>query len=123
MKTEKTTLVLGASSNPERFSYKAIKRLQAKKIPVIAVGRKDDDLDNLKIRKGMPEDVGTVHTVTLYLNSANQKEYYNYILSLHPKRIIFNPGTMNPELAGIARKAGIEVRDECMLVMLSTGTF
>lgn len=123
MKIEKSTLVLGASSNPERYSNKAIRRLQEKKIPVIAIGRKDEDLENIKIRKGMPDDIGSIHTITLYLNSINQKEYYDYILSLHPKRIIFNPGTMNRELADIARKAGIEVVDQCMLVMLSTGTF
>jgi predicted CoA-binding protein len=120
---EKVTLVLGASPNPDRFSYKAIRRLQEKKIPVLAVGRKDENIGSLKIRKGMPDDIGTVHTITLYMSPANQKEYYNYILSLNPKRIIFNPGTMNPELAGIARKAGVEVVDECMLVMLTTGTF
>jgi len=120
---EKVTLVLGASPKPDRFAYKAVINLQRRKIPVIAIGRTTVDLENFIIRAGMPDDVGPVHTVTLYLNSTNQKQYYNYILSLHPKRIIFNPGTMNGELANIARKAGIEVVDGCMLVMLKTGTF
>ena len=90
---EKTTLVLGASPNPERYSYRAVKNLQKKKIPVIAIGKKEYDMDDLTIRKGMPDDIGPVHTVALYLNAKNQKEYYDYILSLNPKRIIFNPGT------------------------------
>jgi predicted CoA-binding protein len=57
------------------------------------------------------------------MNSKFQQEYYDYILDIHPKRIIFNPGTTNPELAEMARKAGIEVVDDCLLVMLNTGKF
>ncbi len=120
---EKVTLVLGASINPERFSYKAIKSLQRKRLPVIAIGRKEAYSGDIKIRSGMPADIGPVHTVTLYLNAKNQKEYYDYILSLHPKRIIFNPGTRNPELEEIAAKKGIEIVDECMLVLLNTGKY
>jgi uncharacterized protein len=120
---EKVTLVLGASPNPDRFAYKAVRSLQRRNLPVIAIGRRDVDLGNLKIRKGMPDDIGPVHTITLYMNAKNQKEYYTYILTLHPKRIIFNPGTTNPELAEIAKKEGIEIVDDCMLVMLNTGKF
>jgi hypothetical protein len=120
---EKVTLVLGASPNPDRFAYKAVRSLQRRNIPVIAIGRKDVDLDNLKIRKGMPDDIGYVHTVTMYMNAINQKEYQNYILSLKPKRIIFNPGTANPQFAELAAKEGIEVVDNCLLVMLNTGKF
>lgn len=120
---EKVTLVLGASPNPDRFSYKAVKSLQRRNVPVIAVGRRDADLGNLKIRKGMPEGLGFVHTIAMYMSAKNQKEYYNYILSLHPKRIIFNPGTINPELAEIARRESIEIVDGCLLVMLNTGKF
>lgn len=116
-------MVIGASPNPERFSYKAISMLLRKNIPIIAVGRRDADIGNVKIIKGMPGNILTVHTVSLYMNAKNQKEYYDYIFSIHPKRIIFNPGTTNPELAAIARKKGIEVVDDCMLVMLKTGTF
>jgi len=120
---EKTTLVLGASSNPDRFSYKAIKSLQRREVPVIAIGRKEVDLGNVRIAKVLPDNIGPVHTVTLYLSAKNQKEYYNYILSLNPVRIIFNPGTINPELAKLAEKNGIEVVNDCMLVMLNTGRF
>jgi hypothetical protein len=120
---DKTTLVLGASPNPDRFSYKAIARLQRKKIPIIAIGRRDADIGNLKIIKGIPDNIGSVHTVSMYMNAKNQKEFYDYIFSLHPKRIIFNPGTINPELADAARKKGIEVIEDCMIVMLNTGRF
>lgn len=123
MVMDKTTLVLGASAKPERFSYDAIRSLQKNNIPVIALGRRAADLGDIKIRKGIPDDITEVHTVTLYLSAANQKEYYDFILSLNPKRIIFNPGTVNRELAGIALKRGIIVVNDCMLVMLNKGTF
>jgi predicted CoA-binding protein len=120
---QKTTLVLGASPKPERFSYDAIRSLRKNNIPVIALGKREADLGDLMIRKGMPEDITGIHTVTLYLSAANQKEYYNYILSLKPQRIIFNPGTTNPELAEIAIDAGITVVNDCMLVMLNKGIY
>ncbi len=120
---DKTTLVLGASPKPDRFAYKAVRSLQRRNIPVIAIGRRDFDLEGIKIRKGKPEDIGPVHTVTLYLNPNNQKEYYDYILSLGPSRIIFNPGTWNPELAEMAAGEGIKVVNDCMLIMLNNGKF
>jgi uncharacterized protein len=123
MNFEKTTLVLGASPNPERFSYKAIRSLQRRNIHVVALGKRNADVNGLKILKGMPADIGTIHTLTLYMSSKNQIEYYDYILSLHPKRIIFNPGTENPELAEAASRKGIEVVNDCILVMLNTGKF
>jgi predicted CoA-binding protein len=120
---EKTTLVLGASHKPERFSYKAIRKLQENDIPVIAVGRRDVDLGDIQIRKGFPDDITGVHTVTLYLSASNQREYYDFIFSLGPKRIIFNPGTINPELQKLAIAKGIEVVNGCILVMLNDGIF
>ncbi len=121
---EKTTLVIGASPNPNRFAYKAIRSLQRRGIPVVAIGRRDADLDdNLIIRKGQPRDIGKIHTVTLYMNARFQKEYYDYIVSLEPRRIVFNPGTINPELAEIARREGIEVVEDCLLVMLNNGKY
>jgi predicted CoA-binding protein len=120
---EKTTMVLGASPRPERFSYDAVRSLQGKNIPVIALGKRDAEIGDTIIRKGMPSGITGVHTVTLYLSAGNQKEYYGYVLSLNPKRIIFNPGTANPEFADMARRKGIEVVNDCMLVMLKRGTF
>ena len=120
---EKRTLVLGASPNPDRFAYKAVRSLQRREIPLVAIGRKDTDLDGIKIRKGKPMDIGDIHTVALYMNADLQKEYYDYILKLKPRRIIFNPGTRNPEFSEVARAKGIEVVDDCLLVMLNTGRF
>ena len=123
MPMRKTTLVLGASNNPERFSCKAIMSLKREMIPVIAVGRRESSLGDIRIRKGMPSDIKGIHTITLYLSAKFQKEYYDYILSLKPRRIIFNPGTANPELEQIAVKHGIEVVSDCMLVMIGQGRF
>lgn len=120
---EKRTLVLGASPKPHRFAYKAIRSLQRRDVPLVAIGKKDVDLDGIIIRTGKPTDIDQVHTVALYLNAVRQKEYYEYILSLKPKRIIFNPGTTNPELAELALKNNIEIVDDCLLVMLNTGRF
>jgi predicted CoA-binding protein len=120
---EKVTLVLGASSNPERFSYKSIENLRLRNIPVIAIGRRETDMGDWKITKGKPENLGPIHTVTMYMNAKNQEEFYNFILSLKPKRIIFNPGTCNPVLSCMAMNSGIEVVEDCMLVMLNSGRF
>jgi hypothetical protein len=122
MAAEKKTLVLGASENPSRYSYIAMNRLKAHKHPVVAVGRKEAEVAGIQISKTPVEEEG-VDTVTLYLNPTLQKEYYNYILHLHPKRIIFNPGTENPELMRMAKKKGIEPVVACTLVMLATGQY
>jgi predicted CoA-binding protein len=121
--SEKTTLVLGASTNPERISYEAVKILLARGIPVIALGKKEYDMGDIRILAGQPVLNEKVHTVTLYLNAVNQEQYYDYILSLEPERIIFNPGTRNPEFADMATINGIEVVEACMLVMLKNGEF
>ena len=120
---KKVTLVLGASSNPERYSYKAVVSLNRRNIPFIALGRKEADMGKWKISKGKPDNIGPVHTVTMYMNAQNQEEYQDYILSLKPKRIIFNPGTSNPEFSCLALKSGIEIVEDCMLIMLNTGRF
>jgi predicted CoA-binding protein len=79
-------------------------------------------LKGSKLWKGKPEEEG-VDTVTLYLGPDRQPEYYDYILSLKPKRIIFNPGTENPELVQLAKEQGIETVEGCTLVMLSIGAY
>jgi uncharacterized protein len=116
-------LVLGASPNPERYSHRAVRTLKRKNIPVIAIGRREYNSDDLIIRKGLPHDIGEIHTVTLYLNAKNQEEYYEYILSLKPRRVIFNPGATNEEFQEICRTKDIEVVTDCMLAMLACGQF
>ena len=122
MGTQKKTLVMGASTDPGRYAYKAIKMLQRYGHPVVAIGKTEDDLEGVKIQKEhVPfEDVDTV---TLYLNPMNQKQYYDYIVSLDPQRVIFNPGTENPELYALLRQNGIEIEIGCTLVMLSVNRY
>jgi Predicted CoA-binding protein len=118
----KKTLVLGASQNPARYSYLAINKLRSHQHPVIAIGRKKGKVLDVEIdTEKKPMD--TVDTVTLYLNSTHQKEYYDYILSLQPKRIIFNPGAENDELYNLAKTNGIQPMEACTLVLLSTGQY
>jgi hypothetical protein len=118
----KRTLVLGASTNPERYSYRAVSKLLESHIPVTAVGNKPGEIDGVPIQTS-PVSVEGVDTVSLYLNAGKQVMYYDYILGLNPRRIIFNPGTENPELEELARKQGIETLEACTLVLLSIGRF
>jgi predicted CoA-binding protein len=119
---QKKTLVLGASDNEERYSNMAVKKLVAHHHPVIAVGRKNTSINGIVVTKELVQAEG-VDTVTLYLNPTAQKEYYDYILSLQPKRIIFNPGTENDELVELAMAHNIEPLEACTLVMLNTGQY
>jgi predicted CoA-binding protein len=122
MKQKKKTLVLGASENPSRYSYLALQRLQSHRHPVVAIGKRKGFVGNVAIETEKKE-WKDVDTVTLYLNPTHQKEYYNYILSLNPKRIIFNPGAENDELARMATSRGIKPLEACTLVMLATGQY
>jgi predicted CoA-binding protein len=118
----KKTVVLGASPNPERFSYRAVVSLAKKGFEVVPVGIKTGSIEGHPILNGTP-DIKDVHTITLYLNKDRQKQYFGYILRLRPQRVIFNPGTYNKELMNLLGLNGIEVEEECTLVMLSTRNF
>ena len=116
------TLVIGASTNPLQYSHLAILKLMAAGHPVEAIGREAFEIGTTRV---VNEKIGLsdIHTITLYLNRERQKEYEDYIISLHPKRIIFNPGAENPELLNRARNLGIEAIEACTLVMLAAGTY
>ncbi len=118
----KKTLVLGASPNPSRYSYLAVQRLHRNDHEVVPVGIRDGEIEGIEINTTRP-NVDEVDTVSLYLNPTRQKDYYDYILGLKPQRIIFNPGTENPELAAKAKAQGIEALYACTLVLLATGAF
>ncbi len=118
----KKTLVLGASPTPERYAYKAVKRLLSYNHEVVAIGKVESEIDSVKITKEMV-DIPDLHTVTMYLNPERQEPYLDYILELKPKRIIFNPGSYNPKLDKMARAAGIQVMEDCTLVMLDMDDF
>ncbi len=118
----KKTVLLGASDNPSRYSFLALNNLRRHGHPVVAIGRKKALVADVAIETDTPAEQG-VDTVTLYLNPDHQKEYYDYIISLHPRRVIFNPGTENDELQEKLLKEGIQPMEACTLVLLSTGQY
>lgn len=120
----KKTVIIGASDNPSRYAYLAAENLHGRDHEFVPVGIKKGNvlgqpILDLSTRPAIPD----VDTVTLYVGPRNQAEWYDYILALAPKRIIFNPGTENPEFEKIAAAAGIEVIEACTLVMLRTGQY
>lgn len=118
----KKTLVLGASANPERYSNRAILKLRAYGHAVVAVGNREGKVVDVPISK-TPVIVEGIDTVTMYLGAKNQEIYYDYILALQPRRIIFNPGAENDDLAALAEKQGIKCIEACTLVMLNTSQY
>ena len=120
--TSKRTVVLGASPNPARYAYLVTLRLKEKGHLPFPLGTKDGTIDGMSIITGKPE-LENIDTITLYLNSHNQREWYDWIFNLNPKRLIFNPGSENPDLARQAQRHGIETVEACTLVMLSVGSF
>jgi len=118
----KKTIVIGASDNPERYAYKATVQLNKHGHPVIPVGLRKGKINDIDVLDDRPQIID-VDTVTLYVGPKNQSYWYNYILNLNPKRIVFNPGTENPEFEKMAEAKGIEVLEACTLVLLSTGQY
>ncbi len=118
----KKTLVLGASLNPSRYSNLAINRLVNHKHTVVAIGLKSGRVAGVAISTEK-ENFKDVDTVTLYLNAKRQQEYYDYIISLKPKRVIFNPGTENPEFYELLQKNNIAFEAACTLVLLGTNQY
>jgi predicted CoA-binding protein len=118
----KKTLVLGASTNPSRYSYKAIHMLLKYGHEVVPVGIKKGEVAGIPIKKDFT-GINDINTITLYVGPQNQPEYYDQILDLAPERVIFNPGTHNQNLINALEKKGVEAIDACTLVMLSAGTY
>ena len=118
----KKTLVLGASTNPSRYSNMAVLKLLNHGHEVVPVGMKKGKIGVIEILS-TEDKTGGIETVTLYLGPKNQPQYYDYILDLKPNRVIFNPGTINPEFMKQLEDEGIEVVDACTLVMLSVNTY
>lgn len=118
----KKTLVLGATDNPARYAYRAVHQLKNHGHEVVPVGIRKGSVAGLEIRNDRPA-TENVDTVTLYVGPQNQPAWYDYILDLNPKRIIFNPGTENPELEELAHQRGIKTEEACTLVMLSVGQY
>jgi predicted CoA-binding protein len=118
----KQTLVIGSSLNPSRYSNLAIHRLVQNNIEVKAIGLRVGEVAGVSITKEK-ESFRAIHTITLYLNAIRQEEYYAYIISLQPKRIIFNPGTENDAFYPILEENGIAYEEACTLVLLGTNQY
>lgn len=118
----KRTLILGATSNPSRYAYLAAQKLRTYGHPILLLGRRKGTALGEEIHLDK-QDWKDVDTVTLYINPSHQPEYYDYIISLNPKRVIFNPGTENPEFKSILIDKNIIPIEGCTLVMLSIGQY
>jgi uncharacterized protein len=119
---KKKTLLIGATTHPSRYAYVALQSLIEKGHEVVAIGKEKGQVNGIAIEtEKLP--FKDIYTVTLYINPSIQPEYYDYVVALRPKRIIFNPGTENPEFEKLAQANGIETLHACTLVMLSTGQY
>ena len=118
----KKTLVLGASTKPDRYAFKAVTMLVDKGHSVLAVGQNAGEVAGVKIQT-KPIPLKNIDTVTLYLNPTRQRDYYNYIVEAKPKRVIFNPGTENPEFYQLLKLNDIKVEVACTLVLLTTNQY
>lgn len=116
------TLVVGASTNPERYAYKATNSLLLHGHEIELIGQKSGEIKGHKIQTNYP-DFDEIDTVTMYVGPNNQPALYDYILKQNPRRIIFNPGAENPEFEKLAALQGIEIERACTLVLLATGQF
>jgi len=115
-------LVIGASLKAERYSNKAIRMLNQSNHDVLAIGLREGNVDGTAIITTQ-DNFDLVDTVTLYLNASRQEEFYDYIINLKPRRVIFNPGTENSEFYQLLEKSEIEHEVACTLVLLSTNQF
>ncbi|WP_299324701.1 CoA-binding protein [uncultured Maribacter sp.] len=118
----KKTLVFGASLKPNRYSNLAIHRLVDSGVETLAFGLREGEVSGVSINNTL-DKISDIHTITLYINPKRQEEYYNSIISLAPKRVIFNPGTENQEFYKLLENSGIEVDVACTLVLLGTGQY
>lgn len=121
-KQMKKTLVLGASLKQNRYSNLAVNRLLDHNVDTVAFGLKEGDIRQVQIKTNF-DDFQNIHTITLYIGAKRQPEYIDKILQLNPKRVIFNPGTENPELYRLLESKGIEVEVACTLVLLATNQY
>jgi uncharacterized protein len=118
-----TTLVIGASTNPDRYSYKAIHALLLHHHNVLAIGNKVGVVQNIEIQKNFDNIDCAIDTVTLYINANLQAQYFEKIIALQPRRVIFNPGTENEIFSTMLKANNITALEACTLVMLSIGNY
>lgn len=116
------TLVIGASENPARYANRAIKALLQKNHDVLAVGKQKGKVEDVEIKTEISTTT-EIDTVTLYINSQIQEHYEDFLIELHPRRVIFNPGTENSKLQNQLEEHGIETLSACTLVLLATNQY
>jgi len=116
------TLILGASTNPERYSHQAVIRLFQAGIETLPMGVNQGKILELPILPFFSE-LKDIHTVSIYLSSKNQSDYFDYLIKLNPKRVLFNPGTENEAFASLLDAHGIYWENACTLVLLSTNQY
>jgi uncharacterized protein len=120
----KKTVIVGATTDPSRYAYLAARMLTQYAHEIVPIGIKKGELFGTQILDIYDKPaVNDVHTITLYIGPQRQPEWYTYLLSLKPKRMIFNPGTENEEFERMAEKQGIETVEGCTLVMLRSNQF
>lgn len=118
----KKTLVIGASLKDERYSNLVLRLLKFYNHEVLAYGFKQGEVEEVMIQTELPEDKD-INTVTMYINPERQKAYYQYLISLKPDRVIFNPGTENPDFYPLLEQANIPYEESCSLVLLTTNQY
>ena len=114
---------MGASKKPDRYSYKAVKLLAEKGHTPFPVHPVIQDIDGVRVYKKLTDIAESIDTVTVYLSAENSNKVADNILNSGARRVIFNPGAENPELASRLKEKGIEAIEACTLVMLKTGQF
>ncbi len=123
MTTSKRTVVLGASPKSERISNQAVADLKAAGHEVLPINPVAETIHGLPVTASLSGVSGAVDTLTMYVNAARSSAMQEEILALKPRRVIFNPGSENPELEGLLEQAGVEVENACTLILLRTGQY
>ena len=118
----KKTLVFGASLKTNRYSNLVVARLRDYGINTVAFGPVSGQIHGIPVTTHTT-NIADIDTITLYMNPQRQKDYYSIIIDLKPQRVIFNPGTENPEFYQLLKKDNIEVEEACTLTLLATGQF
>ena len=117
------TAVLGVTPNPERYAFRAVEKLTEHEFPSVALGFRKGTIAGVPILTEWPKEIDNLRVVSMYIGPARQPEFYDYIMGLHPEKVIFNPGTENEELYQLLNQEGILYEEACTLVLLSTGAF
>jgi predicted CoA-binding protein len=118
-----TTAVIGVTPNPSRYSFKAVTKLTDHHFPVVALGFREGEVAGNSIIKKWPLEIEDLKVISMYIGPARQPEFYDYLINLQPKKVIFNPGTENEEFYKKLTKAGIVYEEACTLVLLSVGMY